>query len=89
MEFESDKDNSTIQVASENGHIIVVRHLLEWTGPKDERVYPTDNDNHAIRWASVNGHNDVLRLLWNDQRVISDTEILSNLIYSEEIRRKF
>ena len=51
-------------MASENGHIDVVRLLLA-----DGRVNPAASDNYAIRLASENGRTDVVRLLLADGRV--------------------
>jgi hypothetical protein len=52
------KDNYAIQYASENGHLEVVKLLLEQPG-----VDPSADDNHAIRWASQKGHLEVVKLL--------------------------
>ena len=56
--------NITIQAASGDGRLEVVRLLLT-----DPRVDPSDCNNYAIRWASENGHLEVVRLLLTDPRV--------------------
>ena len=58
------KNNHAIQLASENGHNLVVDRLLQ-----DERVDPSASDNRAIRSASHNGHLAVVERLLQDPRV--------------------
>jgi ankyrin repeat protein len=60
----SSRDNQAIHLASEWGHVEVVKLLL-----KDERVDPGADDNYAIRWASLNGHVEVVRLLLREEKV--------------------
>jgi ankyrin repeat protein len=48
-------NNWAIRLASCNGHVEVVRLLLN-----DNRVNPSELDNYAIRWASHNGHVEVV-----------------------------
>ena len=60
----SSEANAAFQVASENGHLEVVRLLLN-----HRDVNPEDENNYAIRWASENGHLKVVRLLLHDSRV--------------------
>ena len=57
-------DNYGIRIASNNGHLDVVKVLL-----KDERVDPSEYDNIAIRFTSENGHLDVVKELLKDKRV--------------------
>ncbi len=69
-------NNYAIRLASENGHLDVVKLLLE-----DKRretkvspayayaVDPSDRGNGAIQRASENGHLDVVKLLLADKRV--------------------
>jgi len=56
-------DNYAIKYASENGHLEVVKLLLQ-----DPRVDPIDN-NYAIQVASKNSHSEVVKLLLQDPRV--------------------
>jgi hypothetical protein len=60
----SGDNNSAIRWASYNGHIEVVKLLLQ-----DPRVDPSDGDNYAIRYASSNGYTEVVKLLLQDPRV--------------------
>jgi len=57
-------DNYAIRVASERGHVEVLKILLS-----DKRVDPTAGDNRAILWASENGHVEVVKILLSDKRV--------------------
>ena len=54
-------DNCAIRLASEGGHIDIVKLLLQ-----DKRVDPSANVNWAIRMASRNGHIDVVKILLQD-----------------------
>jgi len=63
-DFDPSALNCAIRLASEHGHVDVVRLLL-----KDPRVDPSALDNYAIRLAGANGHVDVVRLLLKDPRV--------------------
>ena len=58
------ENNYAIRLASDNGHLYVVRYLL-----KDKRVDPSHMNNYAIRFSSENGHTDVVRELLKDPRV--------------------
>ena len=49
-------DNYALELASEKGHLNVVKELL-----KDERVNPSDGFNYAIGVASMNGHLDIVK----------------------------
>jgi hypothetical protein len=62
---------SAISLASENGHVEVVKLLLN-----DPRVDPSAYNNDAIRWASKYGHVEVVKLLLNDPRV--DPSVANN-----------
>ena len=48
--------NNAIRLSSGKGYLEVVKELLKWRGPKDERphksVDPSTNNNYAIGWAS-------------------------------------
>ena len=57
-------NNRAIGGASGNGHLEVVKMLLE-----DDRVDPSANDNYAFRRASKNGHLEIVKLLLLDKRV--------------------
>ena len=54
--------NNAIRLASKNGHIEIVKILLQ-----DKRVDPTDN--WAIRIASQFGHIEIVKILLEDKRV--------------------
>ena len=58
--------NYAIRMAAGNGHIKVVKCMLE-KKEENPRVYgsidPAAGDNHAIRLASSNGHIEVVRYL--------------------------
>ena len=56
--------NDAIRVAASNGHLEVVRLLLN-----DSRVDPSADDNCAIQWAAQNGHEKVVYLLLNHFKV--------------------
>ena len=56
--------NHAIRYASRNGHLEVVKLLLQ-----DKRVDPSAGDNYAIRKASENGHLEVVKLLLQDEKV--------------------
>ena len=58
------KNNHAIQVASWNGHLVVVERLLQ-----DERVNPSAGDNYAIKYAAGKGHLAVVDRLLQDKRV--------------------
>ena len=60
----SDDDNWAIQLASNYGHVDVVKLLLT-----DPHVDPSVDGNWAIRAASYNGHIKVVYLLLTDLRV--------------------
>ena len=60
----SDNNNYAIKWASKNGHLEIVKLLLQ-----DKRVDPSANNNYAIKWASKNGHTEVVKLLLEDPRV--------------------
>jgi hypothetical protein len=62
-------NNYPIRWASVNGHLELVRLLLE-----DSRVDPSSIANAPIRYASENGHVDVVRLLLTDPRVDPSAE---------------
>ena len=51
----SANDNQAIGIASQHGHVKIVKLLLE-----DKRVDPSDNKNYAIRIANQMGHKKVL-----------------------------
>ncbi len=57
-------NNFAIEYASKNGHLEIVKLLLQ-----DERVDPSDHNNYAIECASKNGHTEVVKLLLQDERV--------------------
>ncbi len=57
-------DNFAIEYASKNGHLEIVKLLLQ-----DERVDPSDHNNYAIRLALQNGHTEIVKLLLQDKRV--------------------
>ena len=80
-------NNAAIRWASHNGHVEVVKLLIN-----DERVDPSIYNNAAIRWASIEGHTDVVRLLLQDARVIKKgielgQEIVLDYIMSERERK--
>jgi len=60
----SARDNYAIQSTSKNGHLVVVKLLLQ-----DPRVNPSANNNYAIQLASQNGRLEVVKLLLQDPRV--------------------
>jgi len=60
----SHNDNYAIQLASRNGHLEVVKLLLQ-----DPRVDPSADDNYAIELAFRKGHLEVVKLLLQDPRV--------------------
>jgi len=51
-------NNYSIRLASCNGHVEVVKVLLN-----DSRVDPAANNNQAIQMATKNGHTEVVKLL--------------------------
>lgn len=53
-----------LRVASQKGHIEIVKMLLQ-----DTRVNPADHDNSAVKNASAYGHIEVVNVLLNDSRV--------------------
>ena len=56
-------NNYAIRWASNNGHLEVVRLLLN-----DSRVNPSANNNEAIQRASKRGHFEIVELLRSDYR---------------------
>ena len=60
----SDFWNLAIREACENGHLDVVKLLLQ-----DSRVDPSANDNEAVQSAFENGHAEIFKLLLRDPRV--------------------
>ena len=60
----SARDNYAIQSTSKNGHLVVVKLLLQ-----DPRVDLSADNNYAIRLASEHGHLEVVKLLLQDPRV--------------------
>ena len=60
----SHNDNYAIQLASRNGHLEVVKLLLQ-----DPRVDPSAKNNYAIRWTSRKSRLEVVKLLLQDPRV--------------------
>jgi ankyrin repeat protein len=63
------RGKSAIRLASKNGHVEVVKLLLN-----DPRVDPSAENNYAIRLASENGHVEAVKLLLNDPRVDPSAE---------------
>uniref|UniRef100_A0A6C0JSM1 Uncharacterized protein n=1 Tax=viral metagenome TaxID=1070528 RepID=A0A6C0JSM1_9ZZZZ len=57
-------NNLAIRYASVNGHVKVVKILLD-----DPRVDPSDYNSKALQNASINGHVEIVRLLLEDGRV--------------------
>ena len=60
----SANNNDAIRCASWNGHVEVVKLLLN-----DPRADPSANNNYAICLASRGGHVDVVELLLDDPRI--------------------
>ncbi|KAI9341182.1 ankyrin repeat-containing domain protein [Obelidium mucronatum] len=58
-------DNEALRLAAENGHVDIVRLLMQ-----DERVDPSAYENVAVKWAKRNGHLDVVEVLLTDERCI-------------------
>jgi hypothetical protein len=56
--------NDAVCLAAANGHVNVVKLLLQ-----DERVSPAAQENNAVFYAAWNGHCDVLEILLADPRI--------------------
>ena len=59
-----DDGNNAIGLASQYGHVEIVKTLLA-----DGRIDPSANDNYAIMKAFMNGHGEVVKILQADPRV--------------------
>lgn len=80
----SENSNKAIGIASENGHLEIVRLLLA-----DDRVDPSGDANYAIQMASQNGHVEVVRLLLADGRAdpsANDNKAIRKAIENEHIK---
>ena len=65
-DFQSDpsaEDNHAVKHAAVNGHLAVVKYLMEEADPKYGVNPASGNDNIAIRGAALNGHLDVVKYL--------------------------
>ncbi|EPZ34674.1 hypothetical protein O9G_004842 [Rozella allomycis CSF55] len=60
----STEGNHAIRLASQNGHVEIVKYLLA-----QEIVDPGADDNYAVQLACENGHIEVVKLLLLDSRV--------------------
>ncbi|KAI9341183.1 ankyrin repeat-containing domain protein [Obelidium mucronatum] len=58
-------DNEAFRLAAENGHVAVVKLLLE-----DERVDPSACGNFAVKWAKRNRHLNIVDIMSRDERCI-------------------
>jgi ankyrin repeat protein len=79
----TDDSNYALYIASKNGHIEVVRLLLQWSSGT-KRVDPTADDNCAIRIASENGHIEIVLLLLQDPRVDPSADGNQAIRYASE-----
>jgi hypothetical protein len=71
-------NNHDIIMASETGHVDVVKALLH-----DKRVDPTTSHNFALRWASFFGRIKVIELLLEDGRVEVPNAAIGNAATKE------
>ena len=76
-------ENSGIVIASEEGHIDIVKYLL-----KNEKVDPSDQNNNAIFFAIDYDRYDVVKLLLSDERVKNELIKNNELKYVEEYFEK-
>ena len=73
------QDNYAIRLASQKGHLEIVRILLQ-----DCRVDPGAAYNYAIRFASKKGHLEIVRLLLQDSRVNPCAECNESIRWASE-----
>lgn len=78
-------NSSVIGIASDKGHLKLVKLLLEWVGPNGEIIDPRCNMNYALVYACRNNHSDIVKYLlsWkgpNDEYI--DPRFINNTPYA-------
>jgi len=69
------KNNYALRYASKNGHINVVRLLLE-----QKNIDPSDDNNFAIKNAFRNNHHKIVLLLLKDKRIFFQNKVHFKLL---------
>ncbi|GBB99504.1 hypothetical protein RclHR1_03540023 [Rhizophagus clarus] len=65
LELKDDQGNTALHMASANGHLEIVRFIIQTLGSSLKKIVNTQNDsgNTPLHWSALNGHEKVVELL--------------------------
>ncbi|EPZ34614.1 ankyrin [Rozella allomycis CSF55] len=87
IEAKDNRGNTALHMAAANGHIEIIKYLLELNSTKQFLDAQNDNLNTALHWATLNGHVDVVsRLLKAGASVLIKNDQEKTPFYEAENR---